>query len=47
MHAFSLWLVFKELVFKQYANELTITVRWYGELPSEPALSEAKGRGWH
>jgi hypothetical protein len=26
---------------------LLITARWYGELPSEPALSAAKGRGWH
>jgi hypothetical protein len=26
---------------------LNITARWYGELPSEPALSAAKGQGWH
>jgi hypothetical protein len=24
-----------------------LTARWYGELPSEPALSAAKGQDWH
>jgi hypothetical protein len=35
------------LVFGQCLIRLPITARWHGELPSKPALSEAKGQGWH